>query len=94
MLIQSWINLYKFIYILYNNLCIYNFFYIYIKIPNEILASRRNPGKISIYFDFDSTDFRLFRPDPISRPDSNSGGFSRPGFNPNIVLFIFLKRIK
>ena len=82
--IQSWINLCKFIYILYNNLCIYDFFYICIKMPSGILASRRDPGKISVYFNPDSTDFRLSRPDPISRFDPNSGGFSRPGSNPNL----------
>ena len=50
---------------------------------NGILASRRNPGEIFIYFNFDSTNFRLFRLDPIFRFDSNFGGFFRPGSNSN-----------
>ena len=82
MLIQSWINLYKFIYILYNNLCIYDFFYICIKMPSGILAFRRDFGEISVYSDLDPTDLRLSRPDPIFRFDPNSGGFFRPGSNP------------
>ena len=51
---------------------------------NGILASRRNLGEISVYSDFDPTNFRLFRSDPISRSDPNPGGFSRPGSNPKI----------
>ena len=56
--------------------------------PNGILAFRRDPGKISIYFDLDSTNFRLFRPDPISRFDPNPGGFFRFGSNPSRAISV------
>ena len=66
---------YKFIYILYNNLYIYNFFYICIKILNGILAFCQNLEEIFIYFNFDSTNFYLSRFDSISRFNLNLGGF-------------------
>ena len=49
--------------------------------PSGILASRRNPEEIFIYFNFNSTNFYLSRPDPIFRFDPNFGGFFRPGSN-------------